>query len=93
MNKKWYVSMTDRFMSGWGGAAGRIAKFVVVCDSLEEAEIVADNARRRSEMRYVNVCANCPRYDSRRYQTSFLTKEKHAYSPWYVPGSFQRNEG
>lgn len=93
MQKKWYVSMTDRFMSGWGGAKGRIAKYVVVCDSFEEAEIAADNARRRSEMRYVNICVNCPRYDSRRYQTSFLTKEKNPNSPWYIPSPFQRNEG
>lgn len=85
--------MTDRFMSGWGEARGRIAKYVVVCDSLGEAEIVADNARRRSEMIRVNIVANCPRYNSRSHQTSFLTKDKHPNSPWYAPGSFQRNEG
>jgi len=33
----YYVTMTDKFMSGWGQAHGKINKMVVECDTYEEA--------------------------------------------------------
>ena len=62
MSKQFYVSMTDKFLSGWGGAKGKRAKYVIVCDTYQQAMIIEKNACFRPEMRYVNICSNMPRY-------------------------------
>jgi len=59
-----YVTMTDKFMSGWGAANGKTNKMIVECDTIEQAEQIERAARRRSEMKYVNICARRPRYGS-----------------------------
>ena len=41
MDKKYYVSMTDSFLSGWGMAENKISKYIVICDNLEQAREVA----------------------------------------------------
>jgi hypothetical protein len=58
----YYVTMIDRFMSGWGAAAGKINRMVVECQTMPQAEQIARVARARSEMRRVRVCLNRPRY-------------------------------
>ena len=85
-NKKIYVSMTDKFMSGWGKAQNKINKLVLECDTLQEAQIVFNNAESRSDMRYINICVNKPRYNKNRYYTSLKTKAD--YPAWYVANSF-----
>ena len=57
----YYVSMTDKFMSGWGMAEGKKAKFIVACDTYEQAETIERNAKRRSEMSYINIGTTKPR--------------------------------
>lgn len=69
MIKKIYVTMTDKFMSNWGMAGNKINKYIVECSSLEEAVIIEKNARRRSEMKYVNICMNKPKYGKNVYET------------------------
>ena len=59
-----YVTMTDKFMSGWGAADGKINKLIIECDTHEQVEQIRRAARQRSEMRYVNICARRPRYGS-----------------------------
>ena len=66
-----YVTMTDRFLSGWGLANGRISKFVVICDSFEQAETVKKNAMLREDMKNVNICVNKPRYNLNKYHVSY----------------------
>lgn len=56
-----YVRMTDKFMSGWGPAKGKKNVLVVACDTLEQAEKIEQAARRRSEMKYVQLCLEKPR--------------------------------
>jgi hypothetical protein len=58
----WYVTMTDKFMSGWGMAEGKTNKLIIVCETYEEAQTIERNACKRSEMRYVNITRNKPRY-------------------------------
>jgi len=58
----YYVTMTDKFMSGWGRAHGKINKMVVECDTYEEAAQIERAARRRSEMRRVNIRTSKPYY-------------------------------
>ncbi len=57
-----YVTMTDKFMSGWGHAQGKTNKLIIECNTVDEAEQIERAARRRSEMKYVNICARRPRY-------------------------------
>ena len=72
-NKKWYVTMTDKFMSGWGRARGKINKYVVGCNTYKQAMTIMRNARRRSEMIYINYTSRKPYYDRRRYIVSYVT--------------------
>lgn len=83
---KYYVSMTDKFMSGWGRAEGKKNKLVFVADSLDEAEVVARNARGRSDQSYINIHSKKPRYSDRHYLTQ--TKTKADYPAWYIPNKW-----
>jgi len=57
-----YVTMTDKFMSGWGHAQNKTNKLIIECNTIDEAAQIERAARRRSEMKYVNICARRPRY-------------------------------
>lgn len=83
----YYVSMTDSVMSGWGRAGDKINKLIFVCEGYEEADIVEDNARNRTDMKYINICANKPYYNRDRYYPQYYTKED--YSSWYVKDYFK----
>ena len=85
--KKYYVTMTDKFMSGWGKAKGKINKLVIECASFEEAEIVAENAANREEMKYINITDRKPYYNSRQYYVSYHSKPE--YARWFVLGAFK----
>jgi hypothetical protein len=80
---KFYVSMTDKFMSGWGMADNRTNKLVIECESYAEAEIVESNAKNRREMKYINICSNKPYYNQKYYYTSYHNKED--YESWFTP--------
>ena len=71
MNNKYYVSMTDNFLSGWGQAKGKINKYIVECNSYEQAKIIENNARKRSEMKYISICINKPCYNSQKYISTY----------------------
>lgn len=62
-----YVTMSDKFLSGWGKAEGRIAKFVVECKTYEQAETIEQNAKKREEMKYINITTKKPYYNTNRY--------------------------
>ena len=61
---KYYVTMTDKFMSGWGMAKDKTNKMIVVCDTWQQAEQVERAAHNRSEMKYINIRTTKPRYGS-----------------------------
>ena len=93
MDKKYYVTMTDKFMSGWGMAKNKINKLVIVCNTYEEAKVVAENARNRSEMKYINITDKKPYYSSDRYYVSMHGKGcKDEYESWFVQGYFKKEE-
>jgi len=79
--------MTDKFMSGWGMAEGKINKLVIECDTYNEAEIVQDNARNRTEMIYININRNKPNYDKNRCYVSL--HDKSDYGNWFKVGAFK----
>ena len=75
-----YVTMTDRFMSGWGKAEGKTNKLVFVCESRDEAAHIERYARARGDMTYINIRSTKPCYGSR-YYTQFKTAAD--YPAWY----------
>jgi len=75
-----YVTMTDKFMSGRGYADGKTNKLIFECDTLEEAEIVAENAAARGDMKYINITRKKPYYTPSRYYVQVKTKEE--YPAW-----------
>jgi hypothetical protein len=83
---KYWVTMTDKFMSGWGKAQGKTNKLVFTARDYDEAKVVADNARRRGDMNYINICHAKPSYDPRRYYVQY--KNKHSYPAWYRKGNW-----
>jgi len=60
--KKFYVTMTDKYLSGWGMSEGKKNKLIIECDTIEQAEQIERVARYRDEMRHVNICITKPRY-------------------------------
>jgi hypothetical protein len=50
-----YVTMIDKFMSGWGPAEGRKNIYCVECDSAAQADVIARAASRRPEMAGIRV--------------------------------------
>jgi len=77
----YYVTMTDKFMSGWGPARNKINKLVLPCKTITEAETVARNAKDRSEMIYVNIRSTKPYYNSDSYYVSW--KGENDYKTWH----------
>ncbi len=80
---KCYVTMTDKFMSGWGQARGKINKLVISCNSREEANTVYRYATNRYEMRYVNIASNKPYYNPKKYLVSWHGRDQDDYSSWF----------
>jgi hypothetical protein len=68
----YFVSMTDKFMSGQGGAQYKKAKYVVECDTLAQAEHIERCANyERDEMIYVHLSTKEPKfYPLRSYQVT-----------------------
>ena len=81
---KWYVTMTDDFMSGWGMARGKVNKLVLECDTLQEAESVERYARSRSDMTYISIRNTKPYYNKSKFYTSYKTREDYPF--WYEQG-------
>ena len=82
----YYVTMTDKALSGWGHAEGRINKLIFLCKDMSEAEIVEANARNRSDMKYINIRERYPYYNKDRYYAQVKTIED--YPNFYKPGHF-----
>lgn len=58
----WFVTATDKIFTGWGEAEGKIAKFVIICDSLKQARRIADAFRNaKNDWRNVDICVNLPK--------------------------------
>jgi hypothetical protein len=85
---KYFVTMTDKFMSGWGHARGKINKLIFICDSYDQALIVEENARNRSDQKNINICSKRPYYSSNTHFTQVKTIEE--YPSWYVQGHFRK---
>ena len=92
----YYVTTTDSFMSGWGMASGLTNKLIFLCDTYDEARIVADNAEARSDQKYVNICISKPSYYRATMGNDYETghyyvqiKTRDDYPSWYKPNYFR----
>ena len=63
--------MTDKFLSGWGMAEGKIAKFVYECETYKIAEIVVNNANNRTDQKNVNITTKKPYYNQNTHYTTY----------------------
>lgn len=82
MTTKFYVTMTDKFMSGWGQAQGKVNKLVISCNSLDEALTVERNAQRRGEMKHVNIRNTRPSYPNA--LVSWHGRDQGDYESWFT---------
>lgn len=64
--------MTDKFMSGWGGATNKISKYVIKCDTIKQAKQIERIATyERNEMIYVHITHKQPKfYPLRKFHVS-----------------------
>lgn len=95
-DKKYYVTTTDKFMSGWGRSENLINKLIFICDSFEEALIVEDNARNRIDQKYVSINYSPPKFYRKTKGTDYIVgnyyvqiKTKEDYPAWYRAGYFR----
>lgn len=70
-NIEWFVTASDKFLSGWGRANKKISKMVVCCNSLEQAREIAMNYENRTDLNRINICGNKPYYSPNRYDVSY----------------------
>ena len=82
-----WVTMTDKAMSGWGRAEGKTNKLAFPRDSYEEAEIVYDNAINYP-MNYVNIRSSKPNFNER--GVMYQCKDKLIYPIWYKKGAIKK---
>ena len=86
--KNYYVSMNDTFMSGWGQAKGKIARHIYICYSKEEAEIIKDNAKSRTDQTDIKIHASNPYFNP---QSNLLMYKTVKENPnWYKKGFFKK---
>jgi len=90
VNLMYYVTMTDKFMSGWGMSKNLINKLIFKCDTYEEALKVEKYAQGRSDQKHINICSNKPKYYrstmGKDYEINnyyVQIKDKNDYPDWY----------
>jgi len=92
----YYVTMRDKFLSGWGVAKGKSNYLVFRCDTEEEAQTVYDNARNRSDMHKIKM------YDKLYEALGELPKKNltqwyekndgQGYNSWYIKDYFKNQK-
>lgn len=73
-----FVMMTDNFLSGWGMAADKVAKRVIICENYKQANEIADRlykGRKINSMRNIKVTEHKPYFAPSKY---FVSWEKYA---------------
>ena len=86
-NTPYYVTCTDQFMSGWGKSEGLTNRLILPCESQEEAWIVHDNAKGRTDQKNVQMCTTKPRLQSSGYLYQLMTKDDA--TNWYTEGTWR----
>lgn len=69
-NVKYYVWATDKCLSGWGVAEGKIHKQIAECETEAERDRMLRGFRGSNEFKYVNWDTKAPRFSSSRYTST-----------------------
>lgn len=85
-----YVSVTDKFMSGWGNAEGKTFKYIFVCDDKTQADNVANNLKSMKNHTDVIILGVKPRYDDRKFYIKTVIGSGDGFNKYYIKGYFQR---
>jgi len=75
MERTIYVYATDKFLSGWGNAEGKIHKQVAICKDWKEAERMLKGFEGDSSYKAVNWSYNKPYFTPSRYTATFRPSE------------------
>ncbi len=91
-----FVTTTDTFMSGWGKAEGLTNKLIFLCDSMDQARTVADNAEARSDQKRVKIHTKPPTYLRKTKGKDYVEGDKYVqiktiedYPSWYEKNYFR----
>jgi hypothetical protein len=79
--KRFYVTMTDKTLSGWGSAKGKISKIVVPTDSHKNAKDIQKRFKTRTDMKNVNIRSSKPSYQKRSYHVAVKRPSQMSYRP------------
>ena len=95
----YYVTTTDKFMSGWGMANGLINKLVILCETQQDAETVCNNAGHRDDQKHIGCSSTPPAYFHKRWQETGADYETGNYyvqiktredmPMWFTEGAFK----
>jgi len=84
-----FVVCTDSFLSNWPGTGIRRSLYAVAVASPDEAEIVMDNARHRTEMKRPRLVTSLQRLKRNVHKSDHLTiSDRHFAERMYEPGAF-----
>lgn len=94
-----FVTTTDTFMSGWAVAEGLTNKLILLCNSMEQARIVADNAKARSDQKRVKIHTKPPTYLRKTKGKDYVEGDKYVqiktiedYPSWYEKNYFRNRQ-
>ena len=79
----YFVTMTDKYLTGWGMAEGKTAKRVYLCKSLKIAQELVKRLEERkhtSNMVNIKLCSNLPNYNSAKYVVSYDNQPETAFN-------------
>jgi hypothetical protein len=74
---KHYVTMIDRFMSGWGMAEGKINLLIIECETEKDAKTIYRNAKKRSEMESVLMRSELHYFNEDTWKDKYYISRKH----------------
>lgn len=77
MEIKYWVKMTDKFLSGWGMAEGKKSVLVIECCTSARAYYLAERAAMRPEMKHIRVFTKKPRASAGSYVTTKSESQIH----------------
>lgn len=84
LTHRFLVTATDKFMSGWGLAKGGLSKIAWACDNENDMYEIFEWAKKRSEMKYVNVLFGGRWYPAAAHVHIYVVDKNH-------PGLTQKN--
>ena len=87
----YFVVARYSFMSGWGLARGKINIVILPVATMQEANVVLDNAKARTDMKQARVSSRASVLAMIRRMGSMALvslMDRYEASTWYEPGAF-----